>query len=126
MQCEVPKSSDPNGPAAAAVPTNVNISGSEHCTSTVDLETRLKQDLDTYNKLLKRDQKIKNDFISKNLSQKFSFEKYVENLKCNQSVKQPEKSKTEKLFQKIENVKNWNLDLNGEQFNAIYGYFCIP
>ena len=71
---------------------------------------------------MRRDQKIKNDFISKNSSQKFSFEKYVENLKCNQSSKQPEKSKTEKLFQKIENVKNWNLDLNGEQFNAIYGW----
>ncbi len=116
----------------AGTPKNKSFSGKVDGSTVPDLETRLRQDLDTYNRVLNRDQKIKNDFISGTVGAPVPYSQYLKNLKVNQSTKFSEKSKksvtqTEKVWQNLANLvklKDWNFQLSSEQSNAVFYHLC--
>jgi hypothetical protein len=87
LVCEVPNLPDLTESVTAGTPKNKSFSGKVDGSTVPDLETRLRQDLDTYNRVLNRDQKIKNDFISGTVGAPVPYSQYLKNLKVNQSTK---------------------------------------
>jgi len=132
LVCEVPNLPNLAESVTAGTPKNKSFSGKVDGSTVPDLETRLRQDLDTYNRVLNRDQKIKNDFISGTVGAPVPYSQYLKNLKVNQSTKFSEKSKksvtqTEKVWQNLANLvklKDWNFQLSSEQSNAVF-YWAI-